>query len=229
MSSKQSLVLFVEGEGDQAAASLLVKKLIEKNSLWDHIALDPDPFRVGEVKGLLRENAIGWIKKLGAARKRRNFGGVLLLLDGDSKKVSKKPFCPLEIGHLLSEHAKKEGAGSTFSVTSVFAMKEFESWLIAGVESLAGMLLPGERQCIKAGVKAPEGDLEKSPRDAKGWLGYNSISGYKPSRDQELLTKLVSIDLIRQRNMKSFQRLEHALEQMAKAFETGNHIVSPCK
>ena len=229
MSSNKSLVLFVEGEGDVGSAYLLVKKLIEQNKLWDHMRLDPDPFRVGEVAGLLRDNAARWTKLLGAARKRRNLGGVLLLLDGDSKKVSGGPFCPFEVGHLLSTHAKRHGAGSMFSVASVFAMKQFESWLIAGVESLAGVILSDSRQCIRAGVKAPEGDLEHSPRDAKGWLHQNSATGYKPSRDQELLTQLVNFDLIRQRKMKSFQRLEHALRQMADAFESGNHVVTPSK
>ncbi len=223
------MVLFVEGDGDETSVPVLVKRLITESNLWDHISLDPETYRVGEVGGLLRQNATKWITKLGAARKKRNFGGVLLLLDGDTKKISKKAFCPLEIGHTLSERAKNEGAGVTFSVTTVFAMKEYESWLIAGVESLAGTILPDGRQCIRAGVKAPEGDLEQSPRDAKGWLRFNSASGYKPSRDQELLTQLVSTDMIRKRKMKSFQRLEHALRQMAVAFESGNHIVTPCK
>jgi hypothetical protein len=86
------------------------------------------------------------------------------------------------------------GAGKTFSVPVVFARQEFETWLIAGVASLAGRRLPDGR-LIEPNAKAPDGDLELSPRDAKGWLRAIVEEGYKPTRDQAALTTLVDLSI----------------------------------
>jgi len=114
----------------------------------------------------------------------------------------------------------------------VFACQEYESWLIAGVEALAGRPLPPDgRPGVHPGTTAPAGNLELAPRDAKKWLGKHMASGYKPTMDQGPLTKLLVENLgpVRQRALRSFRRLETALQELVNAIRSGNHIVTPEK
>jgi hypothetical protein len=127
----------------------------------------------------------------------------------------------------LSKFASEAGGGSLFSVATVFAVKEYETWLIAGVESLAGKRLPDGRAGIKSGVTTPSGNLEEAPRDAKGWLNTQMPQGYKPAKDQEALTEMVDLETVRRRGLRSFRRLENALQQLLLAIRSDQHIVTP--
>jgi len=109
----------------------------------------------------------------------------------------------------------------------VFACQEFESWLIAGVESLAGKPLKDGRPGVKAGIAPPDKNLEAAPRDAKRWLRKATVSGYSPARDQAALAKIVDLDLIRNRPMRSFRRLENALSQIVSAIRDESPRTSP--
>jgi hypothetical protein len=230
MASLKRLVLFVEGEGDEVAVPVLVSHLLTECNAWDCLFLDPSPFRVKKVTDLIRRNEKNWKRFLGAARKRRDLGGVLLLLDGDIRLAQRQKFCARDVGRELSRAARQEGAGSMFSVASVFALQEYESWLIAGVEALAGKPLPPDnRPGIRAGTVAPTDDLEAKPRDAKQWLRQHMDSGYKPTTDQEPLTRLLVANLgsLRARGLRSFRRLESAIQQLVDAIRSGNHVVTP--
>ena len=227
MAPPKRLVLCVEGEGDVAAAPLLVKRLLTELQAWDCVWLDPNPLRMGGVTSLFGRKAENWSKKLELAAERGGLGAVLLLQDGDVGAIPGQLFCPASLGRDLSQRARNVGAGKLFSVASVFARQEFESWLIAGVGSLAGKPLPDGRPGIPAGVAAPAGDLEQNPRDAKKWLKQRLPTGYAETTDQALLTQIVEIKAIRQRGMRSFRRLENALNQLVNAVRTGQHIVTP--
>jgi hypothetical protein len=220
------IVLFVEGESDADALPKLVKKLLNEQHAWSSVTLDENPFRVGEANKLMKDGFREWQRFLSASAKRPNVGGVLLVLDGDVKKVAGRDFCAATVAKSLAEAAKKPGGGVLFSVAVVFARQEYESWLIAGIESLAGKQLPDGRK-IAATAKAPAGNLEDSPRDAKGWLGTIIEGGYKESRDQEALTKLVELSTIRTRCLRSFRRLEAALSQLVLAVRNQQPVVSP--
>jgi hypothetical protein len=161
------LVLFVEGEGESDAVPTLVKRLLNEKGGWNDILLDASPFRVGSVDKLVKGDFRDWKRFLGASLKRPNVGGVLLILDGDIPKAGGKAFCATALARSLAGEAIHVGAGRTFSVAIVFARQEYETWLIAGVTSLAGKRLPDGR-LIDPDAKAPEGDLEAGPRDAKG-------------------------------------------------------------
>ena len=108
----------------------------------------------------------------------------------------------------------------------VFARQEYETWLIAGVASLAGRGLPDGR-LIESQCESAEGDLEASPRDAKGWLDNIIEGGYKPTRDQAALTRLVDLEVIRARKLRSFRRLESAVSSLLEAIRRDRPIVSP--
>jgi hypothetical protein len=220
------LVLFVEGEGEADAVPKLVKRLLTEMGDWYDILLDDEPFRVGHVSQLVKEDFCKWKRLLGASLKRSNVGGVLLILDGDIEKVMGKDFCAAAVAKSLVGAAMHVGAGKTFSVAVVFARQEYETWLIAGITSLAGRRLPDGR-LIKSNAKAPDGDLELSPRDAKGWLRPFVEGGYKPTRDQAALTTLVDLEVIRARKLRSFRRLESAVSSLREAIRCDCHIVSP--
>ncbi len=220
------LVLFVEGQGDVKAVPVLIRRLITDQEGWNNLSIDENPFEIGSVNNMIKENYSGWKKKLKSCMKKENTGGVLVILDGDIKKVSGEDFCAAEVAKSLAEAAKEVGAGKMFSVAIVFAVQEYETWLVAGIESLAGKKLPDGRS-VNAQAKAPDGDLEVNPRNAKGALGTIIEGGYDQVLDQASLTQLINIDFIRSRKLRSFQRLESALSSLIDAIRSGDHIASP--
>lgn len=229
--SKKRLVLFVEGDGDVKAVSVLVKRLLTAYQAWDAVELDPNPFKVGEAPSIVAtkkgNNIPNWERLIKAACKKQNLGGILLVVDGDCDKVLGKPFCAKTIAKELAARATKVGAGSLFSVAVVLATQEFETWLIAGISSLAGVELDNGRSGVREGVKAPDLDIESAPRNAKGWLSDRMEMGYKPTLDQAPLTKRVDLDVIRARKLRSFKRLEDALNSIITAFRSDKHVSTP--
>jgi len=222
------LVLLVEGDGDRAAVPILVKRLLAEYSAFDAVILDSDPFKMGEYSKISRNDFADWRRLLKAAAQRKNVGGCLLLLDGDSKAaVEGQPFCARSAARRLASEARQVGAGILFSVAVVFACMEFESWLIAGVESLVDKpFSDGRREIPRVDCPVPSSP-ETTPRDAKGWFRKVMETGYRPTRDQAELTKLVDLNAIRSREMRSFRRLESAVNELTGAIRSGKHMSTP--
>ena len=128
---------------------------------------------------------------------------------------------------MMVEEARAVGAGSKFSLAVVFACLEFESWLIAGVESLAGRKSSDGLAGVRTGTSRFEGDVESHPRNAKGWLSGVMEAGYKPTIHQAFLTSEVDLNVIRSKNVRSFRRMESALVQLVSAFRSSTHVVTP--
>lgn len=225
--SRKRLVSFVEGQGDAAATPILLSKIVTELSGHDIAYVDPSPFTIKGIGQLSGKNAANWPNKLRAAALRGNLGGVLLLIDGDSDRFEDRAFCPVQAAQTLSERARGAGAGTIFSVVIVFACQEYESWLLAGIESLAGMVYRDGTNAIRRDAKSPKSDLDSAPRNAKGPLGKCLTQGYNEAIDQEVLTQMMALDSIRSRGMRSFRRLESAVSTLVKAFRDGIHIVSP--
>jgi hypothetical protein len=226
------LVLFAEGVGDVAALPFLTAQLLTELNAWDVVFLDEKVFRVGGLEKLTGSKSGNWPRFLAAAAKRPDLGGVLVVLDGDHKHMrlssdKAEKFCAAIAGRFLAQASRDVGGGQLFSVAVVFACQEYESWLIAGVESLAGKRFPDRREGIRQNVTVPESDIEKAPRNAKGWLGDNMLASYKPSIDQRQLTELVDLNEIRSRNLRSFSRFEKAIRELIDSIRTGNPIVTP--
>ncbi len=223
------LVLLVEGDGDVEAAPILVKRLLQEYSASEAVFLDPNPMRVGEYSKIRKSDFGEWQRYLKIAAKRKNFGGCILLLDGDSNaKVDEKPFCAMRAARHLADAAAKEGAGKIFSAAIVFACMEFESWLIPCANSFVNCpFCDGRKEILKPVDKIPP-DPEIAPRDAKGWFRKIMQTGYKPTRDQAELTALADLRLVREHSgMRSFQRLETAIQELIHALRSGSHIISP--
>ncbi len=229
---QKRLVILGEGQGDHEALPVLAKRLITEHDGWDAIYLDENVIRLGHVCSLMRAGSYDtWIRRLQYALKRPNTGAALVVLDGDAKYFppgTDQPFCAATVAAELASSAVVHlNAGDTFSLAVVFACQEYESWLVAGAESLAGRSLEDGRLALSANCLPPDGDLEVHHRDAKGWLKRQMAHGYSPTRDQAMLTRLVDLDAIRQRGMRSFRRLDSALIQLCDAVRTNCHLASP--
>lgn len=220
------IVLFVEGEGDTAAAPVLVRRLLESDGPEGGDLVDPCAFKVGGLGPLTKNGHEKWLRWLKAALKRPNVSAILLLLDGDVGSVKGVDFCPVHEARSLAAAARQAGAGVLFSVAVVFAMREFESWLLAGIASIAGQALADGRT-VASDAGAPGGDLEENPRNAKAPLGRFLEGGYSATRDQEQLTRIIDLDAIRTHNLRSFVRLESAIRGLAEAIRNDEPLISP--
>ncbi len=212
------LVLLVEGDGDVRAVPSLVGRLIAQlpADLQGQLIPDNAPMRIGGVHQITGKRQGDLARHLGNAAKRPKIGAVLLILDGDADRVEGRPFCAVEVARALAQRATVAGAGTRFSFAAVFLRQEYESLLLAVADQLPG---------LKPGVTLPPAP-EESPRDAKGWLHKNLAEGYNPTSRQLDLTRAVR-DWTPVRLLNCFQRLEHALMELADAVATGCHIVSP--
>lgn len=158
------LVLLVEGAGDVLAAPVLVNRILTEQNAWDVLFADRNPMRIGGLPALSRDDFASWKRYLAVAAKRKNIGACLTILDGDTKAFQGASFCAASAARAMSDHAQEVGAGVVFSVATVFACIEYESWLIAAVESLAGKLLSGDRAGVLANTSPPT-DTRATPRD----------------------------------------------------------------
>ena len=218
------IALLVEGEGDVNAAPVLVKRVIKSLNLSIEIQPDPNPLRIGEVAKFTGRNREKWDRYLRLAIRTRNADAALLLVDGDCKKFENKPFCAKDAAAELHKRARDAGAGANFSAACVFACMEYESWFLAAIPSLAGKRMPPDnREGVKSNASWA-GNTEQAPRNAKGELNKLMVNGYKPTTDQEPLTRLLDIDLLRNSGCRSFLRLDSAIRQLAEALRTGRHI-----
>ena len=220
------MLVLVEGKGDVRAVGRLVGRLLAEKAAFDCLFLDDEAFKIGSIERLTGNNRHEWIRLLQAAyRVRSQTAAMLVLLDGDADAVEGQTFCAMTVARSLAERAAYVGAGTLFSLACVFAVKEFEAWLIAGIESLAGRNLPDRISGIRAGVVAPLNP--EQIRDCKGWLRENMQRPYNPTIHQEPMARLLDLQRLRDRNVRSFMRLEHAVDELIMAVRSGKHISSP--
>jgi hypothetical protein len=230
--SMKRLVILGEGHGEVAALPILVKRLLREKQSQDILFVDAAIIRTNPSRlvkwnaGTAKPDFSQWNARIELAARRPNIGGVLAIYDGDAKHFpagSPSPFCACNAAKAMAGAAATAGAGKIFSLSVVFACSEYETWLIAGVESLAGCRFPDGRLAVNAGVTFPRGDPESH---GKGWLEQNSPS-YLPTRDQHALTELIDFQFVRAKGLRSFKRLENALDQLVRGVRTGSHVVTP--
>lgn len=225
------LVLLGEGHGEVSALPILARRLVQEKGADDVLFVDHQVVRSHDAASLIRcprgANACQcdvWLRHLAVAARRQDVGGVLAIFDGDAKSFpagSGTAFCAKTAAQLMASKAREVGAGATFSLAIVFACVEFETWLVAGIESLS-RCATGNRFAAK-GLVFPAGDPETH---GKGWLQAHMPS-YNPARDQADLTRQIDLNEVRQRDLRSFRRLEHALDQLIAATRTSTCVCAP--
>ena len=184
------IAAIVEGDGEVEAVPVLIRRIGQEMS-----PLSPPtvlrPIRVGRQR-ILKAGELE--RYVGLAAVRAGDGGcILILLDANGD-------CPAEVGPLVRQRARAAGPGCR--IEAVLAKGEYESWLIAAAESVAGA------RGILPDTSTPE-DPE-SIRGAKEWLRSQMRgSSYRPTADQAALTARFDMALARRRSP-SFDKMWRA-------------------
>lgn len=158
----------VEGQGDEAATPVLLRRLVGVAEAWEiQIAR---PHRRKRSLLVQRDTLVSAIR---VARLTEGCAAILVLLDADDD-------CPKELAPRLTQWARE--AADPIPCEVVVANREYEAWLLAGIAPLLGthgLLADTEPH------PAPE-----IPRDAKGQLEarMSQASSYMPTVDQPRLT-----------------------------------------
>lgn len=157
----------VEGHGEVESVPVLLRRLRPEVEILR-------PIRVSRDKFINDEFEFSRVVKLAIAKAQPD-GHVLVLLDSDDD-------CPVEVASKLSARLNKSFQGQ--SVAVVIANREFENWLIAGIDSLGGI------RGIPETVESP-GDPE-TIQGAKEWI--KKLAGqYSSKIDQPALAHQVGI------------------------------------
>lgn len=227
------LVILGEGHGETSALPVLAKKILREKDSEQRLFVDEDIIRTHNPLGLVKWNRQQnqadyekWLWYIRIAARRGNVGGILAVFDGDADKFpagANSPFCAATAARSMAVAAAHVGAGRNFSLAVVFACIEYESWIIAGAESLAGKSYKDGRPILPRDVIFPAGAPESH---GKRWLEKN-CSGYRPTRDQRPLTELVDLQVVRNKGLRSFSRLDHAIDQILGAVANQSFISTP--
>ena len=228
------LVILGEGHGEVSSLPVLAKKIMLEKEAERRLFVDEEIIRTHNPSDLVKWSKERnepefdeWFKRIRMAERRSNLGGILAVFDGDAKKFpagTPSPFCAAKAANLMAQAATKIGAGKNFSLAVVFACVEYETWIIAGTESLKAKLFKDGRPILPRNIPFPEGDPESH---GKGWLERNCLAGYRPHRDQRPLTELLDLGIVRSKRLRSFSRLDHAIEQILQAVNSNAFIATP--
>lgn len=201
-----NIVPIVEGQGEETAVPLLLRRLRDEARLWN---LDVGrPIRQRRTQ-LVKKATLQIAVRIAAVRE--DCAAILVLFDADDD-------CPKDWAPTLEAWAR-EAAGSKPSAV-VIANREYESWFLACMEALRGHC-----RIARGAVShhAPE-----SVRAAKEELERHMPSGasYSPPVDQVKLT--ARLDLERAyRNCRSFRKLVKAFGTLAAAIGPAPAIWPP--
>lgn len=147
------LVCIVEGDGDVEALPVLLRRIRDEYQRFDVVI--ERPLRSPRDRFLNRPEEMSRMLAFAAGRAGPD-GCILVLLDADDDCVAEL------VARYQADVTRLAGATDC---GLVFAKSEFESWFVAGVESLHGF------HRIPDGLSAPVNP--EDIRDAKGWLRRN--------------------------------------------------------
>ena len=186
----------VEGQGDEAAVPLLLRRLRDEAQAWGLEVGRPHRRRRTQ---LVKKDSLQSAVRVAALQDKCS--GILVLFDADDD-------CPAELAPTLEQWAR-EAAGQ-MPCAVVMANREYEAWFLASVEALRG----------RAGVlpdAASHADPEM-PRNAKGELERRMRPGasYSATVDQAAMTAHLDLQSA-YRRCRSFRKLASAFGALAAA------------
>lgn len=182
------IVSIVEGDGEVPALPVLLRRLGYWLTPEVEITILP-PIRVRKDQFLNREDVFTK-QLLLAALKAGDDGWILVLLDADDD-------CPATVPAAVA--ARVAAVIPHRRVSVVYANREFESWFIAGADSLNG----------KRGFRLQEAipDDPDSIRGAKEWISAQIPAGrYHEVTDQPAFSAAVDLEIVRAKS-RSFRKI----------------------
>ena len=205
------IVPVVEGPGDLLATPILLRKILYDQCNRFDIGVGRPKKANG--KGNLTRDLERFLKY---AALHPDCAGILVLIDSDND-------CPVELAQDYCARARQTGL--SVPIVVVCAVREYEAWLIASLDSIKDN--PRGGSPIISAEASYSGDVE-SMSDAKDWLGDQMPSGraYRETTDQASLTNLIDISLAAS-NSRSFVRLCHAVDEMVAAIDSGTAMITP--
>jgi hypothetical protein len=182
-----TLGLVVEGQGDEQAAPILIRRVAL--TLGFHAAINCKRWRVRKAEFVQPGEVERSIEAL--TRQIGRMNPILVLLDADDQ-------CPMNLAADLIARCRVGHPDVAISI--VIAKKEYEAWFLAAAQSLAG-----KRGLAKE--LEPPADPE-SVQGAKEWLTARMPpdQSYSPTRHQAAYSELM--DLSEARNARSFRKFE---------------------
>jgi hypothetical protein len=208
------IVPVVEGPGDAAALPVLLRIILAQ--LHQHDIGVATPKNAHGSGNLYKPG--GLERFVQYACRTPECGGVLVVIDTDSDEN-----CPKTLAPELAARARALRASKPIAV--VLANREYEVWLLASIETIAGKPLKGSPG-IGLGVVAPS-DCEGLP-SPKAWLErqFRPSTTYKETLHQAPMSAHVD-PLIAAARSRSFARLLNAVGQLTTAMRSGLLIVTP--
>ncbi len=189
------IVCIVEGDGEVRAIPVLLRRLAAANEIYNLEI--PPPIRVHRDKFLMRQEEFERKLRLAAAKARG--GTVMVILDADDD-------CPVQLARNIETRARSIIQNASLAV--VIPNREYEAWLIAAADSLAG------NRGLSKQINSPTRPDEI--RDAKGWLSERIVGGrYHEVSDQPAMTALFDIETAQNRS-RSFRKIVKCFNQATK-------------
>jgi len=207
------IVPIVEGPGDVEAAPVLLRKILSEH-LRSHDITVAKPKKAGGRSAL--DRAGGVEKFIEYAAVTPDCGAILVLVDADDD-------CAPEWAKQISVRCYQLGINVPIAI--VCAVREYEAWFLASLDSIRGIPIRGSFAFKEDAVY--DGDLE-ALSGVKEWISHQLPPGraYKETTDQASMTALIDIPLAIS-NSRSFRRLCHAVEELQAAMDSGSAITSP--
>lgn len=186
-------LVIIEGEGEITAVPVLVNKLRGLDNLnpvkvavWPrrhpmgkdqilgktsitHLRQGGPPLPPPRVEALIQA---GWAQTKGEVP-------VIILIDADGDRTSEKfRTAQQRLAPFLPQLAKKYN----IDIRLIIAVQEYESWIVAVVDSIKGQHGLDARATYR-------GNTEAGPADPKRWLGKFILGGYEETKHQHKFTE----------------------------------------
>ncbi len=190
----------VEGHGEVAALPILLRRIAGElvDPLVHVTVTTPHRLPSQQMRDPARLNPVLRVQ----AARISGAGGVLLLRDGDDKGID----CPVRLAEDL-----REAAGTVAArVEVVIARHEFESWLLAGIDSLR------DHPVVRSDAMAPS-DPE-GRRGAAEMLQAQLTESYKKTLHPAKFCALIDLVAVYERS-RSFRRMVHAVDLLMSTEE----------
>ncbi len=210
MNDGLSIVAVVEGPGEVEAAPGLIRRI-----LWERLGRYDIP-RISAIRASGKLDLVNNLeRRLGIAISQEP-DAILVLVDADDE-------CPVEAVGSLVDRVSALNLG--VPVAMVYAKSEYETWFIGSLSEGTGDGIRA-RLNIASSVNAPENF--EDIRGAKEWLRGRMPrnQGYTETSDQADLTHHIDMDLVYGRS-RSFRRLCHAVEELVRAIDESESVVTP--